>query len=106
MAFGLALDASDNIVLTGSILGSVDFGGGALTGNGSYDIFLAKLSPNANHLWSRRYGVLYDDHGNAVATDSGGNIVLVGDFHQGVDFGGGLLTSPGNTDACGARFTP
>ena len=106
VASGLAVDAGDNLVLTGSILGAIDFGGGGLTANGSYDIFLAKLAPNASHLWSRRYGKLYDDHGNAVAVDRAGRISLVGDFYQGVDFGGGLLSSPGNTDACVAEFGP
>ncbi|HEU5179229.1 MAG TPA: PKD domain-containing protein, partial [Candidatus Polarisedimenticolia bacterium] len=103
---GVALDASGNIALTGSILGPVDFGGGPLAETGSYDIFAAKFSASGAHLWSKRFGVLYDDHGDAIAMDAGGNIIAVGDFFQGVDFGGGQLLSPGNIDGYLVKFGP
>ena len=38
-------DSAGRIVLTGSFMGSVDFGNGPLTHAGSGDIFLAKLGP-------------------------------------------------------------
>ncbi len=103
---GVSLDASGNIALTGSILGPVDFGGGALAESGSYDIFAAKFSASGVHLWSKRFGVLYDDHGNAIAMDAGGNILMAGDFLEGVDFGGGTLPSPGNIDGFLVKFGP
>jgi len=103
---GVALDASGNIALTGSLLGPVNFGGGALAESGSYDIFAAKFSASGAHLWSKRFGVLYDDHGNAIVMDAGGNIIVVGDFYQGVDFGGGALQSPGNVDGFLVKFGP
>jgi hypothetical protein len=103
---GVALDASGNIALTGSILGPVNFGGGALAESGSYDIFAAKFSASGAHLWSKRFGVLYDDHGNAIVMDAGGNIIVAGDFFEGVDFGGGELLSPGNVDSFLVKFGP
>jgi chitodextrinase len=103
---GVALDASGNIALTGSILGPVNFGGGALAESGSYDIFVAKFSASGAHLWSKRFGVLYDDHGNAIVMDAGGNIIVVGDFFEGVDFGGGELLSPGNVDGFLVKLGP
>ena len=103
---GVALDASGNIALTGSLLGPVNFGGGALAESGSYDIFAAKFSASGAHLWSKRFGVLYDDHGNAIVMDAGGNIIVAGDFFQGVDFGGGALLSPGNVDGFLVKFGP
>ena len=106
VAKGVALDADGNIALTGSLLGPVDFGGGPLAENGSYDIFVAKFSTSGAHLWSKRFGVLYDDHGDAVAMDSGGNVIAAGDFFEGVDFGGGELLSPGNVDGYLVKFGP
>ncbi|HEU5154819.1 MAG TPA: PKD domain-containing protein [Gemmatimonadales bacterium] len=106
LARGVALDTSGNIALTGSILGPVDFGGGPLAETGSYDIFAAKFSASGAHMWSKRFGVLYDDHGDAIAMDAGGNIIAVGDFFQGVDFGGGQLLSPGNIDGFLVKFGP
>jgi hypothetical protein len=84
----------------------VDFGGGALAENGSYDIFAAKFSASGAHLWSKRFGVLYDDHGNAIVMDAGGNVIVVGDFFEGVDFGGGALQSPGGVDGFLVKFGP
>ena len=42
---GLAMDASGNVLVTGFIGGTVDFGGGPVTSAGSSDIFLLKLHP-------------------------------------------------------------
>jgi chitodextrinase len=105
-ALGVATDPTGNILLTGSIVSDTDFGGGYLSGNGSWDIFVAKLSASGAHLWSRRFGPLWDDHGNAVTTDSNGNIIVTGDFYESVDFGGGTLLSPGGYDTFLVRFGP
>jgi hypothetical protein len=103
---GVALDASGNIALTGSLLGPLDFGGGPLAESGSYDIFAAKFSASGAHLWSKRFGVLYDDSGDAIAMDTGGNVIVVGDFNAGVDFGGGELLSPGGESGFLVKFGP
>ena len=105
-ALGVATDPTGNILMTGSIVGAADFGGGPLWGNGSWDIFVAKLTAAGAHLWSKRYGPVWDDHGNAVTTDSNGNIIVTGDFYESVDFGGGALLSPGGYDTFLARFGP
>jgi hypothetical protein len=94
-AIAVALDASDNIVMTGMFYGTLDFGGGPLTSAGSTDIFLAKLDPTGAHLWSKRVGSTSSDLGNGVAVDSNGNVVITGDFFGTVDFGSGPLTSTG-----------
>jgi len=92
----LAVDPSDNVVMTGSYLGAVDFGGGVLTSAGSYDIFLAKYDPNGNHLWSDRFGDTSVQHTESAAVDASGNVVITGSFSGMVDFGGGPLTATGS----------
>ena len=106
VSHGVALDATGNIALTGSLVGPLDFGGGPLVENGSYDIFVAKFSASGAHLWSKRFGVLYDDSGNAIVMDAGGNIIAAGYFSEGVDFGGGELLSPGYYDGFLVKFGP
>lgn len=97
--YGVTADASGNVVITGSFVGSVDFGGGRLTSNtSSNDIFIAKYSATGGYSWSRAYGSTGDDHGNAVAIDASGNVVVTGYFNNTIDFGGGPLTSAGNKD--------
>jgi len=44
-AQAVAVDASGNMIVTGSFGGKVDFGGGALTSAGFPDIFVAKFGP-------------------------------------------------------------
>ena len=84
----------------------MNFGGGPLAESGGYDIFAAKFSASGAHLWSKRFLNNYDDHGNAIVMDAGGNIIVVGDFWEGVDFGGGALLSPGNVDGFLVKFGP
>lgn len=105
-ATAVAVDASDNVLLTGSIVAGVNFGGGALNGSGSYDVFIAKFRSDASHVWSKRYGIGYDDHGWGIAADSSGNIFTTGDFYTSVDFGGGALVNDAGTDSFLVKLTP
>ena len=100
-AKAVATDSSGNIVVAGEFGGSIDFGGPALTGTGLY---LAKLDAAGNHLWSKAFQTSSPLlHG--VAVGPAGEIVIVGTFQSGVDFGGGTLYGAGNTyDAFVAKF--
>jgi hypothetical protein len=102
----VAVDASGNVILTGWIQGTVDFGGGPLTSAGFKDIFVAKFDPNGNHVWSQRFGDASRQEGESVAVDSSGNVVVTGVFYGTVDFGGGPLTSAGYLDIFVAKFDP
>jgi hypothetical protein len=105
-ANAVGVDAENNILLTGSIVGAVDFGGGALNGNGSYDVFVAKFRPDASHVWSKRGGALYDDHGWGIAADATGNVLTTGDYYQSIDFGGGALVNEAGTDSYLVKLAP
>jgi hypothetical protein len=96
-----AADASGNVILSGDFVGAVDFGGGLLTSTmGSTDIFVAKLDPTANHVWSKRFGDAAEQYGgvHGAAVDASGNVVVTGYFHGSMDFGGGPLTAVGQRD--------
>ena len=103
-SIGLAFDSSGNVLVTGNFRGTVDFGGGPLTAAGSDDIFLAKLDPNGNHLWSKRFGDAEDQEGTGLAVDTSGNVLVTGEFRGTVDFGGGILTSVGLDDIFVAKL--
>ncbi len=106
-ARSVAVDHAGNVIVTGWMHGTIDFGGESLTATGD-DIFLAKFDTYGNHLWSHRFspsvmGITYP----SVAVDHFGNVVLAGWFFGAVDFGGGLLTAPGHhSDVFVAKFTP
>jgi hypothetical protein len=106
VAHAVTVDASGNVIVTGDFWGSVDFGGGALTNAGVYDIFVAKFGSDGAHLWSKRFGGGSDQKPTAVAVDASGNVIVTGYFYDAVDFGGGALTSAGLKDIFVAKFDP
>ncbi|MFT3766651.1 MAG: SBBP repeat-containing protein [Minicystis sp.] len=95
---GVAVDDAGNVHVIGTFASKIDFGGGALTSAGGTDVFVAKLDPDGNHLWSKRFGDASAQNGKAVAVDLDGNVVITGDVAGVIDFGGGALTSAGGTD--------
>ena len=101
---GIAIDASGNLVITGYFEGAVDFGGGVLTSAGNQDVFVARLDPGGNHIWSRRFGDYHQQEGVDVALDASGNIALTGKFGSTLDFGGGPFTGTGNWDVYVVKF--
>jgi hypothetical protein len=102
----VATDAASNVVVSGYVEGSVDFGGGLLTSAGGADVSLAKFDASGNLLWGKLFGDAGDQYGSSVAVDASGNVVMVGRFSETIDFGGGPLTSAGGTDIFVAKFDP
>ncbi len=105
-ARAVAVDTLGNSIVTGYFTGAVDFGGGALTSAGGYDIYLAKLAPTGAHVWSKRFGDVSEQTVQGVAVDRNGNVIIAGYFNGTVDFGGGTLTSAGLRDIFVAKFAP
>ncbi len=103
----MAVDAADNLYITGSFSTTADFDPGAgtfnMTSAGSSDIFILKLSSSGTFIWARRMGSTSLDRANALVLDATGNVHLTGSFNGTVDFDPGAgtvnLTSAGATDA-------
>jgi hypothetical protein len=95
----VATDSTGNVYVLSSGLGAIDFGGGPLVAVGDEDIFIAKLSPQGEHLWSHRYGFPGGTaSGASLAVDGGGNVIVTGSFTGQINFGGGALASAGGSD--------
>lgn len=97
-------DPANRIYLTGYFDETVDFGGGVIGDNGSYDVFLAKLDTSGNHLLSKGFPADGDQFGDSIALDAAGNIYLAGDFSTAINMGGGLVNALGKYDAYVAKF--
>ena len=95
---GVAADAHGNVWLTGFFLGSVDFGGGALTSAGDRDVFVAKFDSLGAHQSSQRFGDGAAQTGWSIATDGSGNACVTGEFTGSIDCGGGAMSSTGGSD--------
>jgi len=92
-------DGAGGVYVMGRIFaGSVDFGGGPLDAATSF--FVVRYDAAGNHVFSGLYGDA--EVADAEADDQG--LVIVGATRSTADFGGGPLTTAGDTDALIARL--
>jgi hypothetical protein len=115
-AKSVAADPAGNAVVTGTFLGSIDFGGTILTSNGTKadeqgfldggDIFVAKFGANGDYLWSRQAGDAEMQRASGVAIDPDGHVLAAGAFRGAVDFGAGPMTTRGEVDGVVAKLNP
>ncbi len=107
VTYGVATDSTGNVLLTGHFHGAVDFGGGPLQSEG-WDVFLVKLDPSGNHLWSKGFGGSVWETGSAIAVDSADNVYVGGNFQKQISFGGEVFVAAGGTsssyDAFAVKF--
>jgi hypothetical protein len=99
----VAADSAGNVLVIGHVSGSIDFGGGPLVAAGT-DAFVAKLDASGNHVWSKLFGDAADQHGQGIAADGAGNVLVTGAFSGSIDFGGGPLVSKGAQDVFVAKL--
>ncbi len=89
----VAVDFEHNVLVTGRIASGADLGNGPSTGDGADDLFLLKLSPTGKHIWSKRFEVGGDQHGDGIAVDGAGNVIVTGHFEGTLELGGSPLAS-------------
>jgi PKD repeat protein len=104
--YGIAVDGSGNVAVTGYFSNTVNFGGGALTSlNAMTDIFVARFTTAGAHSWSKRFGASDgNESGYAAAMDSSGNVVVAGYLQKAADLGGGSLAALGGADGFVAKY--
>lgn len=79
-ARAVAVDGNGNVYVAGQFNGTGDFGGVALTAAGGRDAFVARLDPNGQVLWAKRWGASNtDEAGFGVGVDAAGNVYALGD---------------------------
>ena len=100
----VAVDADDNIAVTGFFSREIDFGAGALASTADNSVFVAKFTGAGEPLWSQAFGSELYHSGADIAFGGSGDVYVTGDFVVSADFGGGLLTSAGSSDIFLARF--
>jgi hypothetical protein len=106
VAYAVAIDSRDNIIVSGFFGGTVDFGGTTLTATPnpfmpSTDIFVAKYSPAGTLVWAKNFGGDMYDMGTAVGIDThdgSDNVILAASFQSTANFGGVSLTCNGGKD--------
>ncbi len=84
----IKLDKDGNIVVVGAYRGTIYFGTTTFAGNSPSwsDVFITKLDPNGNFIWSTVAVGAYQDQANALDFDSSGNVYVVGSFANDLTF--------------------
>jgi len=100
----ITTDKDNNVIVTGSFSGRVEFGNYVLSSEGSEDMFLMKYDSKGEVLWAKSVGGFYKDYGNSVATDAQGNIYVCGTFQSVVYFEDFVLSSQGDADVFVAKY--
>ncbi len=78
-SYGLCLDESSNIYITGYYTGIVTLGSITLPDNADYNLFFARLNNSGEVVMAKNHGSLGDTEiGLKIDTDISGNIYLVG----------------------------
>lgn len=92
--YAMVADPNADVVMTGSMEGSIDFGGTMLTAT-ALDGFVVKLGGNnGSVLWARAISGPGDELGEAIAVDGDGDVVVAGVTNGTVDVGCGPKDQP------------
>ncbi|MBL8720932.1 MAG: SBBP repeat-containing protein [Myxococcales bacterium] len=73
-ANGIAVDASGNVLVTGTTMGALP----GQTNAGEEDVFVRKYDASGKQLWTRQFGSTKTEFATAIAVDASGNAVVVG----------------------------
>ncbi|MBW2527656.1 MAG: hypothetical protein JRI23_25970, partial [Deltaproteobacteria bacterium] len=106
--YDVAMDASDNVYVTGYYRGTVDFGCGTMASySPSYwDVFVVKFNSAGECQWSNHFGDgTQSQLGRGIAADATG-VYVTGYFYGTLDFGGGPLTAVSGAAIFFAKLSP
>lgn len=91
-AGSVAVDAQNNVYLTGSYSGNANFGAILLNAMGSSDIYVAKMNSTGSWQWARSAGGAGLDYGSRISIDAQSNVFVSGGYGAPATFGETVLT--------------
>ena len=89
----LGVDTDSNVFIYGTFTSSLTFGNTTLITAGSSDLFLAKLGPDGEPLWAKRYGDPVGQLAVGLTVSPDGAVYVATSLSGAVDFGGGAFSA-------------
>ena len=89
--FAVAVDASDNVIIAGSVQGTLT----ETAYGGNYDSFVTKFDSTGTEQWTRQAAPYANDSALALTTDASGNVFVAGQTASEIGTG---VTHAGGTD--------
>ena len=105
--YGIATDSSGNVYVTGYYSGTAyfDINTSLNSAGGSNDVFVAKYNTSGAVQWAESIGGTSSDYGSGIATDSSGNVYVIGRYFGSTTIGTTILNSSGsNYDVFIAKY--
>ncbi len=95
----IAIDAYDDVYLTGRFELAATFGINFIGGIGNADVFVAKADSDGNWIWAEKAGSGSNDDAYAISLNNNGEVYVTGQFTQLASFGiVSLYASSSSTD--------
>jgi hypothetical protein len=104
--WGAATDSDGNIYVTGWLAGSANFGGSSLSSLGGYDVFVAKLNPAGNHIWSQTFSGPGLTVPVDLTVDGAGNVLIPVVFGTSIQVGGQSFSGSSGSETLVVKLTP
>ena len=96
--YGIEIDATGNLYVTGWFAGTASFGSYSVISAGDDDVFIAKLNSSGNWLGVLSAGGSNKDRSTGIGLANSGNAYITGEFSGSTTFGSISLTEYGNRD--------
>ncbi|WP_435355385.1 SBBP repeat-containing protein [Emticicia sp. SJ17W-69] len=91
--YGIAIDATGNVYITGSFFGNTTFGSNTINSTGGHDIFILKYNSDGIMQWVQSAGGASSDYSYGIASDGSGNVYITGYYTGSATFSTTILTS-------------
>jgi hypothetical protein len=94
----VAVDPSDNILLTGMFEGTIYIAESPLVSEGLSDAFVSQLDQSGQTMWARRMGDMAPQAGTAIAASAHGDVVVAGKMYGAIEIDGFAVASASEWD--------
>ncbi|MCH2232322.1 MAG: hypothetical protein MK105_18450 [Crocinitomicaceae bacterium] len=88
------VDDSGYVYVTGEFSTTGNFGSESFASNGDRDVFVSKINPNGDFVWTKTFGGAFTDKGFAIVADKTGNVYVSGYIRGEVTIGTETLGVP------------